>query len=126
MVNSQFTAFMTPCGFSFYLKVSTAYPTLFWNIVTAPDTAPLFSTKHTVYKFLFFTSRTIEWNNLDQELKNNETHKLLRSNIAIFIRPSPNSFFNCRNIKPIQFVTRLRLDLSHLLEHKSKFSFQEL
>ena len=41
-----------------------------------------------------------------------------------FIRPSANSLFNCHNLKGIKFITRLRLDLSHLREHKFKHSFQ--
>ena len=34
-------------------------------------------------------------------------------------------FFNCRNPKGIKFITRLRLGLSHLREHKFKHSFQD-
>ena len=42
-----------------------------------------------------------------------------------FIRPPPNSDFNCRNCKGIEYLTRLRLGLSHLYEHKFKQSFQD-
>ena len=42
-----------------------------------------------------------------------------------FIRPSANSLFNCHNLKGIKFITRLRLGLSHLREHKFKYSFQD-
>ena len=42
-----------------------------------------------------------------------------------FIRPSPNSVFNCHNCKGIKYLTRLRLGLSHLREHKFKHSFQD-
>ena len=34
-------------------------------------------------------------------------------------------FFNCHNPKGIKFITRLRLGLSHLREHKFKHSFQD-
>ena len=37
-----------------------------------------------------------------------------------FIRPSGNSVFKCYNPKGIKFLTRLRLGLSHLREHKFK------
>ena len=37
-----------------------------------------------------------------------------------FIRPSPNSVFNYHNYKRIKYLTRLRLALSHLCEHKFK------
>ena len=42
-----------------------------------------------------------------------------------FIRPSPNSVFNCHNCRGIKYLTRLRLNLGHLLEHKFKHSFQD-
>ena len=45
--------------------------------------------------------------------------------ILKFIRPSANSFFICHNPKGIKFITRLRLGLSHLREHKLKYSFQD-
>ena len=32
---------------------------------------------------------------------------------------------NCKNIISIKFITRLRLSLSHLQEHKFKHSFQD-
>ena len=47
------------------------------------------------------------------------------SNCFKFIRPSPNSVFNCHNCKGIKYLTRLRLGLSHLREHKFKHSFQD-
>ena len=33
--------------------------------------------------------------------------------------------FNCHNPKGVKLLTRLRLDLSHLREHKFKHSFQD-
>ena len=42
-----------------------------------------------------------------------------------FIRPSANSLFNCHNPKEINFITRLRLGLSHLRELRFKHSFQD-
>ena len=42
-----------------------------------------------------------------------------------FIRPSPNSVFNCPNCRGIKYITRLHLGLSHLREHKFKHSFQD-
>ena len=50
---------------------------------------------------------------------------LFKINIVKFIRSSPNSVYNCDNPKGLKFVTRLRLGLSHLREHKFKYSFQD-
>ena len=40
------------------------------------------------------------------------------------MRPSPNKISQCHNTKGIKLVTRLRLGLTHLQEHKFKHSFQ--
>ena len=87
------------------------------------DEIPLFKTNHNFYKNSFFPSTTIEWNNLDHDLRNTESYTLFRSSILKFIRPSPNSFYGCQNIMGIKLVTRLRPVLSHLREHKFKHSF---
>ena len=42
-----------------------------------------------------------------------------------FIRPSESTVFNCHNPKRVKLLTRLRLGLSHLCEHKFKHSFQD-
>ena len=41
------------------------------------------------------------------------------------MRPAPNSIYNCRNPKGVKPIGRLRLGLSHLREHKSKYNFQD-
>ena len=50
---------------------------------------------------------------------------LKKTNILKFIRPSPNSVYNCHNPKGLKFIIRFRLGLSHLREHKIKYSFQD-
>ena len=42
-----------------------------------------------------------------------------------FIRPSGSSVFNCHNLRGVKLLTRLRLGLSHLREHKFKHGFQD-
>ena len=66
----------------------------------------------------------IEWNNLDPKLRNSENFGIFKNNILKFIRPKPNSFFICCNLKCIRLITRLRLELSLLREHKFKYNFQ--
>ena len=41
------------------------------------------------------------------------------------LRPSSNSFFDCHNPIGIKYITRIRLGISHLREHKFKHSFQD-
>ena len=84
----------------------------------------LFKINHNFYKNLFFSSTTIEWNDLDHGFRNSEICTLFRSNILKFIRPSPNSLYSCQNIIGIKLIT-ICLGLSHLREHKFKYSFQD-
>ena len=42
-----------------------------------------------------------------------------------FTRPSGSTIFNCHNPKGVRLLTRLRLRLSRLREHKLKHSFQD-
>ena len=67
----------------------------------------------------------IEWNNLDLKIRNSKTFSAFKKSILKFIRPSSNSFFNCRSPKGIKLITRLRLGLSHLREHKFRHNFQD-
>ena len=86
---------------------------------------PFFKTRHTFFKNSFFPSLIIEWNKLDHNIRNSSSFNIFRKSILKFIRPSANSFFDCHNPKEIKFITRLRLGLSHLHEHKFKHSFQD-
>ena len=89
------------------------------------DNIPLIKTKHNFFRNSFFPSAIIEWNNLDPNLRNSKSSSVFKEKTLNFIRPSPNSFFNCHNPKGIKLITRLRPGLSHLREHKFKRSFQD-
>ena len=71
------------------------------------------------------TTYTIEWNKLDPSLQRCDGYNVFKSNILKFIRPSSNSFFDCHNPIGINYITRIRLGLSHLREDKFKHSFQD-
>ena len=86
---------------------------------------PSLSFKHNFFKNTFFPSTILEWNKLDPSLRNSASYNVFKNSILKFIRPSPNKIFQCHNPKGIKLVTRLRLGLSHLREHKFKHSFQD-
>ena len=50
---------------------------------------------------------------------------IFKNNILKFIRSKPNNVYYCHNPKGIRLLTRLRLGLSHLCEHKFKHSFKD-
>ena len=84
---------------------------------------PQFEVKHNFFKNSFFPSVVIEWNKLDLNIRNSENLFIFKKKLLEFIRPSGNSVFKCHNPKGIKLLTRLRLGLSHLREHKFKHGF---
>ena len=66
-----------------------------------------------------------EWNKLDPSLRNSAGYNVFKNTILKFIRPFPSKIFQCHNPKGIKLVTRLRLGLSHLREHKFENSSQD-
>ena len=80
---------------------------------------PLFNIKHSFYKSSFFPSSIIEWNNLGPKLRNSENFGIFKNNIYYSYLK-----FNYCNLKGIRLITRLRLELSHLCEHKFNYNFQ--
>ena len=76
-------------------------------------------------KIPFFPPTVIEWNKVDKNIRKSESLNIFRKNILRFIRSSQNGVYNCHNPKEIKLLTRLRVGLSHLCEHKFKISFQD-
>ena len=82
-----------------------------------------FKVKHNFSQNSFFPSVVIEWNKLDQNIRNSENLFIFKKKLLKFIRPSGNSVFRCHNPKGIKLLTRLRLGLSHLREPKFRHGF---
>ena len=70
-----------------------------------------------------FPSLIVEWNTLSREVRNSENIRIFKKRLLEFIRPLPNSIFDIYNPYGIKLLTRLRLGLSHLNEHKFKHRF---
>ena len=87
---------------------------------------PQFNIKHNFFKNSFFPSVIAEWNKLDSDIRNLNSLSLFKSRILKFIRPNPNSIFNCHNPKAIKYLLRIRVGLNHLREDKFKHSFQDV
>ena len=86
---------------------------------------PLFNVKHEYFRKSFFPSTVIEWNKLDNDIRNSELVSTFKKQILKFIRPSPNSTVNVHNPHGIKLLTRLRVVVSHLREHKFRRNFQD-
>ena len=86
---------------------------------------PQFKVKYNFFRNSFFPSAVIESNKLDLNIPNSESLNVFKNSLLKFIRPSGNSVFNCHNPRGVKLLTRLRLGLSHLREHKFKHGFQD-
>ena len=84
---------------------------------------PRIKSKHNFFRNSFNPSAIIEWNRLDQDIRNAESYVLFRKHLLSFIRPEANNIFNVHNAKGINLLTRLRVDFSHLKEHKFRHNF---
>ena len=118
----------------FYKIFKNKSPAYLFNLIPArnthysrrtSDNTPCFNTKHSFFKNSFFPSTIIEWNKLDLTLRKCDSFNVFKKEILKFIHPSSNSFYNCHNPIGIKYITRIRLGLSHLREHKFKHSFQD-
>ena len=89
------------------------------------DNISQFNVRHTFCRNSYFPSIVTDWNNLDRSISNSESFSIFKENTLKFIRSSPNSIFNCHNPKGVKLLTRLRLGLSHLRDHKFQYSFQD-
>ena len=67
-------------------------------------------------KYSFFPSTVTEWNKLDLNIRNSKTLVRLLSSDSIFL---------CNYPERMQLLTRLKLGLSYLQEHKFKCNFQD-
>ena len=111
----------------FYKDFKSEYPKYLFNLIPVRSTPyatrgvgniPLIKAKHDYFKNSFFPSAIIQWNILDLSLRNSKSISVFKEKMLNFIRPSPNSFFDCHNPKGIKLITRL--GLSHLRQHKFK------
>ena len=113
---------------SFYKYFKNDGPRYLFNMIPTTNPSyttrnygyiPLFITKYSFFKTLFLQSTIIELNYVDPNLRNSDTYENFKNLTLRFLRPSPNIAFKCHNPQRITFLIKLRLGLSHLLEHLS-------
>ena len=78
--------------------------------------------RHDYFKKSFFPSAISEWNKLDLNIRN--SLNAFKKKLLNFIRPCVNSIFDIHNPLGTKLLTRLRLGLSPLHEHKFRHCFQ--
>ena len=84
-----------------------------------------FKTRHNFFKDSLFPAVISEWNSLDVNIRNSSSINVFKKELLKFIRPVPNSTYNINDSKRLTLLTRLRLGLSHLGDHKFRHNFQD-
>ena len=86
-------------------------------------TVPNFRTER--FKSTFFPSCSSNWNQLDPNIKNSSSIEIFKRALLSFIRPKPANVYRIHHPRGLKLLTRLRLDLSHLREHKFRHNFND-
>ena len=66
-----------------------------------------------------------KWNNLDISIHKSIPCHIFKNLILKFIRPEPNRISSTQNFEGLKLLTRMRLGLSHLADHKFRHNFQD-
>ena len=86
---------------------------------------PAIQTRNNCFKNSFLTSTISEWNNVYCKIRNSGGLWIFKKNLLNFRWPFANSIFNIHNPNGIKVLKILRLDLSHLRDHKFRHCFQD-
>ena len=71
--------------------------------------------------FLHFSIK--EWNKLNPDIRNLDSHAMFRKKLLTFIIPSEKAIYNIYDPQGSKLLKRLRLGFSHLREHKFRHNF---
>ena len=74
-------------------------------------------------KFSFFQWSIVEWNKLDLKIQNS-SYLVFRNYLIKRIRPLAAPVYNIHNPLGLKLLTRLRLGLSHLNNHRFNHNFE--
>ena len=96
------------------------------------ESIPQFRIRHNFSKNFFFPSTVsrldniiLDKNRLDKNIHNSDKISTFKTKFLKFVRPVPNSIFNCHHPEGAKSLTRLTLGLSRLSEHKFSLNFQD-
>ena len=83
------------------------------------------STKAKAFNSSFYPYSIKEWCALSEYIRNIVSVNKFKEIILSFIRPKENSIFAIHDTKGLKLLTRLRLNFSHLNEHKFRHGFKD-
>ena len=81
--------------------------------------------KHIIVEQIYSNTPSFEWNKLDVTVRNAKSFLIFKNLLLKIGRPIQNSIFKIHDPLGIKLLTRLRLGLSHLNEHRFRHNFQD-
>ena len=120
---------------TFYKIKSTGLPLYLYDLISksshmsntrsVEDVAMLYS-RTDIFKYSFFPSTISEWKKLDFKIRQSKTLLTFRNALIKIGRTIPKPIYNVHNNPAgLKLLTRLRLGLSHLNQHKFNHNFQD-
>ena len=105
--------------------LSTKLPTYLYELIPpiinsdrSPGCYSALYRRTDLFRNSFLAFSINEWNKLDPDIKNLDSHEMFRKKLLNFIRPSEKNIFNIYDPQGSKLLSRLRLGFSHLREHK--------
>ena len=92
---------------------------------TRTNSITTFRCRTDCYKNPFFPSALSDGFQLDVAIKNSELIAIFKSRLLSFIRPIQSDVYNIFDPIGLKFLAHLRLDFSHLNEHRLRHNFQD-
>ena len=110
--------------------ISTKLPPYLYQLIPPlqrshqyPGCFQTFRCRTTFFQNSFLPFAITEWNKLDSDIKNIDSHALFRKKLLAFIRPLGNDKYGIYEPLGIRLLNRVRLGFSHLREHKFRDNF---
>ena len=77
------------------------------------------------FEYSFFPSTELKWNKLNRRIRQSTTMLSFRNGLLRIDRPTPKLVYNIHDANGLKLLTRLRLGLSQLNEHKFNHNLKE-
>ena len=108
-----------------YKTISTKLPPYLYELIPPlrrshryPSSFQTFRCRTTFFQNSFLPFAITEWNKLDSDIKNIDSHAMFRKKLLTFIRHLGNDIYGIHDPFGIRLRNRFRLVFSHLREHK--------
>ena len=88
------------------------------------DQTETYYCRRDAFKNSFFPYTIVEWNKLDLNIRKSKSYAIFRNALLKIGRPIQCSVYRIHNPMGLKLLTRLRLGLSHLNEHRFNRNFQ--